>query len=167
VASAYLTLLILFSLFSARNVLAQSPATTPADAVRVRVAINADGSRTTYQFDNEHRTAISTTVEPDGTARGKIRYELDESGHFKSGLVFGPDDTLRFKALYKYGAGGRLEEETHLGKDDAVVNKIVYKYDAAGKPAGYSVFDASGKLLSGPGTPTPTPSPRHRNALGR
>ena len=158
---------ILISLFCSPIVFAQTPSPTENDAVRVTVTMNADGSRTVSQYDNEHRTATATTTDPDGTLRATIRYELDDSGRFKSGLIFGPDQKLRFKALYKYGSSGRLEEETHLGKDDAVINKIVYKYDPAGKMIGYSVFDASGKLVSGINTPTPTPLPRRRNALGR
>ena len=97
--------------------------------------------------------------------RGKIRYELDGAGHFSSGLVYGPDEKLRFKSTYKYDGAGRLEQETQLGKDDAVQNKIVYKYNPAGQAIGYSVFDATGKLIGG--TATPTPSPKPRNALGR
>jgi len=138
------------------------------DTVRVTVALNPDGSRTVYEFDNEHHKAIATTSERDGKLRGKIRYEIDEVGRFTSGVIFGPDDKFRFKSVYKYDSGGRLELETQLGKDDAVLNKIVYKYDEKGKPAGYSVFDASGKLVSRTTSSTPTPSPKpRRNALGR
>jgi len=34
-----------------------------------------------------------------------------------------------------------------LGKDDAVLSRIVYSYNQAGKQTGYSIFDASGKLI--------------------
>jgi hypothetical protein len=44
----------------------------------------------------------------------------------------------------------------------------MYKYDLAGKQAGYQVFDANGRLISGTVSPTPTSSPsKNRNALGR
>lgn len=161
---------ISIALFLGHNAFPQSPEPSPEEAVRVKVTINADGSRTTYEVDNEHHTATATTIEPDGPTRGKIRYELDEAGRYKTGMVFGPDETFRFKSIYKYDTAGRLEQETHLGKDDAVINKIVYKYDAAGRPTGYVVLDASEKLVSGVGTPTPTPTAtvrKNRNALGR
>ncbi len=145
--------------------LAQTPEPSQTDAVRVTVTYNPDGSRTVYEFDNEHHKATATTTESDGKLRGKIRYEIDEAGRFSSGLVYGPDEKFRFKSTYKYDGAGRLEQETQLGKDDAVQNKIVYKYNPAGQAIGYSVFDATGKLIGG--TATPTPSPKPRNALGR
>jgi hypothetical protein len=144
---------------------AQTPEPSQTDAVRVTVTYNREGSRTVYEFDNEHHKATATTTEPDGKVRGKVRYELDGAGRFSSGLIFGPDEKLRFKSIYKYDAAGRLEQETQLGKDDAVQNKIVYKYSPVGQPIGYSVFDATGKLIGG--TATPTASPKRRNALGR
>ena len=144
---------------------AQTPEPSQTDAVRVTVTYNRDGSRTVYEFDNEHHKATATTTESNGKLRGKIRYEIDGAGRFSSGLIFGPDEKLRFKSIYKYGGAGRLEQETQLGKDDAVLNKIVYKYNPAGQATGYYVFDASGKLIGG--TATPTPSPKPRNALGR
>src|SRR5229473_4024932 len=145
--------------------LAQTPEPSQTDAVRVTITYNPDGSRTVYEFDNEHHKATATTTESDGKLRGKIRYEIDEAGRFSSGLVYGPDEKFRFKSTYKYDGAGRLEQETQLGKDDAVQNKIVYKYNPAGQAIGYSVFDATGKLIGG--TATPTPSPKPRNALGR
>jgi hypothetical protein len=146
---------------------AQTPEPSQTDAVRVTVTYDRDGSRTVYEFDNEHHKATATTTEPDGKLRGKIRYEVDAAGRFCSGLIFGPDEEFRFKSIYKYDGAGRLEQETQLGKDDAVRNKIVYKYNPAGQPSGYSVFDAAGKMVGGTPTPTPTPSPKPRNALGR
>jgi len=133
----------------------------------VTVSLNADGSRTVYQFDNAKHQATATTTEPDGKARGKIVYQIGDTGRFVSGVVYGPDEKFLFKSVYKYDAAGRIEEETHLGKDDAVVNKTVYKYDPKGKQIGYSVFDAAGKLISGTASPAPTPSSKRRNSLGR
>jgi hypothetical protein len=150
-----------------RPVLAQVPAPSSDDAVRVTVSLNADGSRTVYQFDNAKHEAIATTTDPDGKPRGKIVYQIGEAGRFVSGVVYGPDDKFLFKSVYKYDATGRLEQETHLGKDDAVVNKIVYNYDPKGKQVGYSVFDQAGKLISGTASPAPTASAKPRNALGR
>ena len=144
---------------------AQGPQTDQDGAVRVRVALNPDGSRTVYEFDNEHHKATAATTGPDGKLRGKIRYEIDEAGRFASGVIFGPDEKFRFKSVYKYSSAGRLEEETHLGKDDALINKIVYGYNRLGKQTGYSVYDASGKLIAV--LPTPTPTPKARNALTR
>jgi hypothetical protein len=40
-------------------------------------------------------------------------------------------------------------EETQSAPDGALLHKIVYSYDASGKQTGYSVFDASGKLVGG------------------
>jgi hypothetical protein len=130
------------------------------DAVRVTVAINADGSRTTYQFNNERHQATATTTSTDGKPMGKTIYQLDDASRFVTGVFFGPDKKFRFKSIYKYDGAGRLEQEIHLGKNDAVVNKIVYKYDQTGKRTGYSVYDASGKLL-GSTSPSPSKSKSH------
>jgi len=144
---------------------AQTPEPSQSEALRVTITFNPDGSRTVYEFNNEHHKATATTTEPDGKLRGKIRYEIDEAGRFSSGMIFGPDEKFRFKSTYKYDGAGRLEQETHLEKDDTVINKIVYRYNQVGKQTGYSVFDASGKLIVATSSPTPTPKPR--NALGR
>ena len=148
-------------------IIAQTAATSPNDAVRVTVTLNADGSRTIYQFDNAKHEGIATTTDANGKPRGKIVYQIGDAGRFISGIVFGPDGKFLFKSTYKYDAAGRLEEETHLGKDDAVINKIVNKYDAKGKQIGYSVFDPTGKLLSGVAPPTPTASSKPRDALAK
>jgi hypothetical protein len=103
----------------------------------------------------------------EGKSTGKIHYQFDEAGRFSSGVVLGPNEKFLFKSIYKYDAAGRLAEETHLNKDGALVNEIVYKFSPAGKQIGYSIFDASGKLISGTGTPTPTLSSKSRNAHGR
>jgi hypothetical protein len=153
--------------FPALSIFAQTPAPSADDAVRVTVSLNADGSRTTYQFDNAKHEATATTTDPEGKARGKIVYQIGDAGRFVSGVVYGPDDKFLFNSTYKYDATGRLEQETHLGKDDAVVNKIVCKYDPKGKQIGYSVFDQTGKLISGTASSAPTASAKPRNALGR
>lgn len=132
------------------------------DAVRVSITVNADGSRTAYEFDQAHRKATATTTEPDGKVRSKIRYQLDDGGRFASGLVFGPDGKLRFKSAYKYDAAGRMEEEAQLGPDGKVRNKIVYAYDAAGKQTGYSTYDEKGKLIDRVTAPSPTPAATSR-----
>src|SRR6266404_3816818 len=110
-------------------IIAQMPPTTPNDAVRVTVTLNADGSRTIYQFDNAKHEAIAATTDANGKPRGKIVYQISDTGRF--------------------------------------VNKIVYKYDSKGKQIGYSVFDPTGKLLSGVASPTPTASSKPRNALAK
>jgi len=128
--------------------IAQGQLASPApDAVRVTVSINADGTRTTYEFDSPHHKAIATTTGKDGKMLGKIRYTLDEAGRFAGGEVYGPDGQFRFRTLYKYDASGKITEETQLGQDDAVRNKIVYAYDKSGKQTGYTVYDAAGKVI--------------------
>jgi hypothetical protein len=124
---------------------AQDPAAT--GSLRVTMSLNEDGSRTVYETDTANRKATATTTSAAGKVMGKIRYTLDEAGRYETGEVSGPDDKVRFKTAYKYDAAGQLKEETQLTKDGAVRHKIVYAFDAAGKPAGYSVFDPSGKLL--------------------
>ena len=153
--------------FSASSIFAQTAEPNSNDTIRVTVSLNADGSRTVYQFDNAKHEATATTTDPDGKGRGKIVYQIGDAGRFVSGIVYGPDDKFLFKSVYKYDAVGRLEEETHLGRDDAAVNKIVYKYDPKGKQVGYSVFDPAGKLISGTASPTPMPTAKKRGALGR
>ena len=123
----------------------QSP--TRGDSIRVTMSLNEDGSRTVYETDTATRKATATTTSAAGKLMGKIRYTLDEAGRYEAGEVYGPDEKLRFKTLYKYEASGQLKEETQLTAEGAVRHKIVYAYDAAGKPAGYSVFDGSGRLL--------------------
>jgi hypothetical protein len=120
----------------------------PGTSLRVTMSLNEDGSQTVYETDAANRKATATTTSAAGKLMGKIRYKLDEAGRYETGEIYGPDDKLRFKTLYKYDVGtGRLTEETQLTAAGAVQHKIVYAFDAAGKPAGYSVFDASGKLL--------------------
>jgi hypothetical protein len=142
----------------------QSLQATPADAVRVTVSVNADGSRTIYEFDSVNHKAVGITRDRDGKLRGKIDYALDDAGRFASGEVFGPDKQLRFKAIYKYSDAGRLAQETQLNKDGVVLNKIVYAYDQAGKPTGYSVYDASGKLVSQTSAPAAAASPARKKS---
>jgi len=141
---------------------AQTPESSQPNAVRVRVSLNSDGSRTTYESDNVHHKATATKTAPDGKLLGRIRYEIDDAGRFSSGIIFGPDDKFRFKSLYKYNVAGRLEQETQFKKDDSLINKIVYSYDSAGRQTGYSVYDASGKFVASSTTPTPTPKSRDR-----
>jgi hypothetical protein len=149
------------------TIIAQSPAPGSNDAIRVTISLNADGSRTVYQFDNAKQEAIATTTDSDGKSRGKIVYQIGDAGRFASCVIYGPDEKFLFKSIYKYDAAGRMEQETHLAKDDSIVNKIVYKYDPKGKQTGYSVFDASGKLISGTASPAPRVPSKPRNALGR
>ena len=134
------------------------------DAVRVTVSMNADGSKTIYEFDAPNRKAIATTTDKDGKLVGKVRYVLDAEGRFSSGEVYGPEERLRFKTLYKYDAAGRLTHETQLDKDDAVKHKLVYAYDKIGRQVGYKVYNAAGKLISQKGAvaPAPTPSKKRR-----
>jgi YD repeat-containing protein len=139
----------------------QEVSPTPQE-VRVTVSLNADGTRTTYEFDALRRRAVATTTAKDGKTIGKIRYILDEAGRFFSGEVYGPDDQLRFKTLYKYDDTGRLTQETQLTANDTVRSKIVYAYDKNGKQTGYSVYDVNGKLIrQTPGVaPRPTAAKR-------
>jgi YD repeat-containing protein len=139
---------------------AQQTEPTP-DTVRVTVSMNADGSRTVYEFDLPHHKAKATTRDKEGKLLGTIRYSLDDSGRFLRGEVCGPDDQLRFKTLYKYDEAGRLSQETQLNKDDAVQHKLVYAYDKNGRQTGYAVYDAAGKLVSQKG-PSPTATPTKR-----
>jgi hypothetical protein len=149
--------------------LGQSPDQTRSDAVRVTVSMHPDGSRTVYKFDNAEHKAVATTTDPDGKLRETIRYELDEAGRFSSGEISGPDGRLRFKSRYKYDDAGRLLEETQSAGDGALLHKIVYSYDASGKQTGYSVFDASGKLVGGKSATRvrPSPSPKAREKGSR
>ena len=149
--------------------LSQSPEQTGSDAVRVTVSMHPDGSRTVYKFDNAEHKAVATTTNPDGKLRETIRYELDEAGRFSTGEISGPDGRLRFKSRYKYNDAGRLLEESQSAGDGALLHKIVYSYDASGKQTGYSVFDASGKLVGGTGAARvrPSPSPKSREKGSR
>ena len=130
------------------------------------VSMNADGSRTVYKFDDAQRKAVATTTDQDGKMRQKIRYQLDDAGRYSSGMVFGPDGHLRLKSHYKYDSAGRLEEETQAAENDVLLHKIVYSYNQEGKPIGYSIFDASGKLIgrtsSSPANPSSS-KPREKS----
>jgi hypothetical protein len=139
-------LLAILAVAASPSVQAQQEAAA-ANSIRVTMSLNEDGSQTVYETDAANRKATATTTSAAGKLMGRIRYTLDEAGRYETGEVFGPDEKVRFKTLYKYDATGRLKEETQLTKEGAVRHKIVYAFDAAGKPAGYSVFDASGKLL--------------------
>ena len=141
----------------------------PSDAVRVTMSMHPDGSRTTYNFDNGQRIAVATTTDPDGRVRQTIRYRLDNAGRFSSGEVSGADGRIRLKSSYKYDEGGHILEEIQTAADGTLLNKIVYGYNSSGKQTGYSVFDASGKLVSRTGSPVvlPSPTPRPREKARR
>src|SRR2546425_12877813 len=147
--------------------LSQSPEQTRSDAVRVTMSMHPDGSRTVYNFDNAQHKAVATTTDPDGKLRQTIRYELDDTGRFSSAEISGPDGRLRLKSRYKYDDAGRILEETQSAADGTLQHKIVYNYDSSGKQTGYSVFDASSKLVSGKGAAivraSPSPKPREKN----
>ena len=117
------------------------------DTVRVTVAQNQDGSRTTYQYDNPNRKAVATTKSEDGKLLSKILYSLDEQGRFASGDVYDGKGQLRFKTQYKYDDAGRLAQETQFNIDGKVRSKIVYSYNEVGKQSGYTVFDADGNQI--------------------
>src|ERR1043166_2670617 len=75
---------------------------TDSGAVRVRVAINPDGSRTLYKFDDAQHTATATTTDEDGKLREKIDYKLDDNGGFSSGSIFGAGGKWKLKTRYRY-----------------------------------------------------------------
>lgn len=139
----------------------------PGDAVRVTMSMHPDGSRTVYNFDNAQHTAVATTTDPDGKVRQTIRYQLDNAGRFSTGEVSGPDGRVRLKSRYKYDDAGHILEEAQSAADGTPLHKIVYSYDSVGKQTGYSVFDASGKLVSRtggapPARPSPSPKAHER-----
>src|SRR6266699_3417682 len=136
-----------FLICRATTGLGQSSEQAPGGAVRVTVTMHPDGSRTVYKFDGAQHKAVATTTGEDGKLRETIRYELDEAGRFSRGEISVPDGRFRLKTRYKYDDAGRLQEETQSAEDGTVLHKIVYSYDASGKQTGYSIFDASGKLL--------------------
>lgn len=144
----------------------QSPEQAQSDAVRVTVTMHPDGSRTTYNFDNPQHKAVATTTDVDGKLRETIRYELDDAGRFSSAEISGPDGRIRLKSRYRYDNAGRILEETQSAPDSTLLHKIVYNYDSSGKQTGYSVFDASGKLVGGKGAAivrgSPSPKPREK-----
>jgi hypothetical protein len=162
------TIVVLCSLISAAQIgFTQAPQSTSSDAVRVTVSMHPDGSRTVYNFDPPQHKAVATTTDVDGKLRETIRYELDDAGRFSSAEISGPDGRLRLRSRYKYDDAGRIMEETQSAPDGTLQHKIVYNYDASGKQTGYSVFDASGKLVSRTGAtaarPSPSPKPREKN----
>jgi YD repeat-containing protein len=109
---------------------------------------------------------VAKTTDPDGKVRQTIRYQLDNAGRFSTGEVSGPDGRVRLKSRYKYDDAGRILEEAQSAGDGTLLNKIVYSYDSSGKQTGYSVFDASGKLVSRTGAAavraSPSPKPREK-----
>jgi hypothetical protein len=118
------------------------------DAIRLTVSQNADGSRTAYETDPANRKAVATTTSRDGKPMGTVRYTLDEAGRYATGEVLGPKGEFRFNTAYKYDeVSGKLREETQSTRDGKVSLKLVYAYDSNGRPAGYSVYDGSGKLI--------------------
>src|SRR5881409_1288171 len=144
----------------------QSPEQGLSNAVRVTVSMHPDGSRTVYNFDNAQHKAVATTTGPDGKIRETIRYELDNAGHFSSAEISGPDGRLKLRSRYKYDDMGRILEEAQSAQDGTLLHKIVYSYDSSGKQTGYSIFDASGKLVGRTGATSihssPSPKPREK-----
>jgi len=137
----------------------QSPEQGPSGAVRVTMTMHPDGSRTVYNFDNTQHKAVATTTGQDGKLRETIRYELDGEGRFASGEISGPDGRVRLKSRYKYDDAGRILEEAQSAPDGTLQHRIVYSYDSSGKQTGYSIIDASGKLLGRTGAAASRPSP--------
>ncbi|PYJ91361.1 MAG: hypothetical protein DME71_02630 [Verrucomicrobia bacterium] len=137
----------------------QSPEQPRGDAMRVTVSMHPDGSRTVYNFDTAQHKAAATTTGQDGKLRETIRYELDDVGRFSSAEISGSDGRLRLKSRYKYDDAGRILEEAQSAADGTLQHKIVYSYDSSGKQTGYSIFDASGKLLGRTSTATSRASP--------
>lgn len=158
-----------FIFCSAAIEMAKSQSDTASDAVRVTVSMHPDGSRTVWNYDNPQRRAVATTTDQDGKVRETIRYDLDPAGRFSSAEVSGPDGRVRLKSRYKYDDAGRILEETQSAPDGSLLHRIVYSYDAAGKQTGYSVFDASGKLMGGKGATgaRPSASPKARAKIPR
>ena len=146
--------------------LGQPPEQASGGAVRVTVSMHPDGSRTVYNFDNAEHKAVATTTGQDGKVRETIRYVLDDTGRFSSAEVSGADGRVRLKSRYKYDDAGRILEEAQSTPDGTLLHKIVYSYDSSGKQTGYSVFDASGKLVGGEraagSRPSPSPKPHER-----
>jgi len=162
------TIVVLCSLVNASEIaFTQTPQSSGSDAVRVTVSMHPDGSRTVYNFDPPQHKAVATTTDADGKLRETIRYELDDAGRFSSAEISGPDGRVRLKSRYKNDDEGRILEETQSAPDGTFQHKIVYSYDTSGKQTGYSVFDASGKLVSRTGAaaarPSPSPKPREKN----
>ena len=147
----------------------QSPEQAGSDAARVTMSMHPDGSRTVYNFDPPQHKAVATTTDADGKLRETIRYELDDAGRFSSAEISGPDGRLRLKSRYKYDDAGRILEEGQSAPDGTLQHRIVYSYDSSGKKTGYSVFDASGKLLgsTSPAKTRPSPSPKPRDKTKR
>jgi hypothetical protein len=144
----------------------QTSAQADSGTVRVTVAINQDGSRTVYRYDDAEHKATAETTSEEGKLREKISYKLDDAGRFSTASIFGPDNKLRFKSRYQYDNAGRLQEELQMDANDAMLHKIVYSYSQAGKPIGYSVFDGNGKLINrvaaGGAIPIVSPTPRKK-----
>ena len=160
--------IVLCVLISASGIgFAQAPPSSGGDAVRVTMSMHPDGSRTVYNFDPPQHKAVATTTDPDGKLRETIRYELDDAGRFSSAEISGPDGRIRLRSRYKYDDAGRILEETQSAPDGTLQHKIAYTYDSSGKQTGYSVFDASGKLVGGKGAAivraSPSPKPREKN----
>jgi len=144
-----------------------SAQSTEQAAVRVTMSMHPDGSRTVYNFDNPQHKATATTTDPDGKLRETIRYELDDGGRFSSAEISGADGRVRLRSRYKYDDAGRILEETQSAPNGTLQHKIVYAYDSLGNQKGYSVFDASGKLVGGKGVAisraSASPKPREKN----
>src|SRR5438105_11317372 len=115
--------------------------------VRVSVVLNADGSRTVYETNAANHKTVATTTGKDGKSREKIRWDLDESGRFLRGEVFGPKEQFRFILQNKYDANNRLIEETHLAKDQSEIGKIAIHYETAGHQIGTSTSDVAGNII--------------------
>jgi len=147
----------------------QSPQQAPGDAVRVTMSMHPDGSQTVYNFDNAQHKAVATTTGQDGKVRETIRYVLDDAGRFSSAEVAGADGRVRLKSRYKYNDAGRILEEAQSSPDGTLLHKIIYSYNSSGKQTGYSVFDASGKLVGGERAAgsLPSPSPKSHERTRR
>ena|ERR1700730_12515841 len=73
------TITLLAAVFIAAVGYPQVANNSDQNAVRVTITLNADGSRTSYEFDAAHKKATAVTTTSDGKVREKIKYDLDDS----------------------------------------------------------------------------------------
>src|SRR5882724_10265568 len=78
-----------------------------------------------------------------------------ENDALRVNVTINPDES---RTVYEFDPPHHKATATTTERDGKLRGKIVYSYDSAGKQTGYSIFDASGKLIDRTSPPTGTPT---------
>ena len=129
--------------------LSQSPEQTGSDAVRVTMqctrTVHAQFTSSTTRSTRLWRRPPTRMV---NSGRRFVTNWMRQAA-FPAAKFPGPMAAFVSRAVTNTTMPDISWKRLKAPTDGTLLHKIVYSYDAAGKQTGYSVFDASGKLVGG------------------